>query len=77
MDGVTLVIVDCSIAGDVDQSGVVDVDDFLAVLAAWGPCPGQCPPACAEDLDGDCEVEVDDFLLVLAYWTDFLEQNGS
>lgn len=49
--------------GDVDASGVVDVDDLLAVLAAWGPNPGH--PA---DQDGDDVVSVNDFLIALAGW---------
>lgn len=53
---------------DIDRDGAVDVDDFLALLAAWGPCPAPCPPACALDLDGDCAVGVDDFLALLASW---------
>ena len=49
--------------------GFVDVNDLLAVLAAWGPCPGPCPPHCAEDVQGpDCSVDVNDLLLVLAQW---------
>ena len=49
--------------------GTVGILDFLLLLAAWGPCPGSCPPACAADLDGDCEVGVTDFLLLLANWS--------
>jgi hypothetical protein len=49
--------------GDVDGSGDVDLDDLLAVLAAWGPCPG-----CAADLDDDGVVGLDDLLAVLAAW---------
>jgi hypothetical protein len=55
--------------GDLDGDGVVGILDFLLLLAAWGPCPGSCPPACAADLDGDCEVGVTDFLLLLANWS--------
>jgi aminopeptidase N len=54
--------------GDLDGDGLVNVTDFLALLAAWGPCPGPCPPLCAGDLDGDCTVGVNDFLLLLAHW---------
>jgi len=54
--------------GDLDGDGVVDVSDFLSLLAAWGPCPD--PPAgCDADLDGDDAVGVTDLLLLLANWT--------
>ncbi len=49
--------------GDTDGDGVVGIADFLAVLAAWGPCPG-----CREDLTGDGVVGIADFLLVLSSW---------
>ncbi|MHC4209995.1 MAG: C25 family cysteine peptidase [Planctomycetota bacterium] len=49
--------------GDVVADGVVNVLDFLAVLAAWGECPG-----CAADVNGDGVVNVVDFLAVLAAW---------
>ncbi len=48
---------------DVDDSGEVDFDDLLAVLGAWGDCPG-----CPEDVDGSGGVDFDDLLtLVAAY----------
>ncbi|MHC4320235.1 MAG: right-handed parallel beta-helix repeat-containing protein [Planctomycetota bacterium] len=53
---------------DLDGSGAVGVTDFLALLAAWGPCPDPCPPSCPADFDGDCTVGVTDFLLLLAQW---------
>jgi hypothetical protein len=48
---------------DVNGDGEVGVNDFLALLSAWGPCPG-----CPEDIDGDGDVGVLDFLTVLANW---------
>ena len=54
--------------GDLDGDGHVTVNDFLLLLAAWGPCPAPCPPSCPGDLDGDCAVGVLDFLLLLAEW---------
>jgi hypothetical protein len=50
-------------AGDVVPDGVVDVLDFLALLAAWGGCPD-----CPEDVNGDGVVDVQDFLDLLAAW---------
>ncbi|MHC4218325.1 MAG: dockerin type I domain-containing protein, partial [Planctomycetota bacterium] len=57
------------LVGDINGDGLVDVSDFLLLLAAWGPCPDPCPPTCAADLDGDCAVTVTDFLLLLANWS--------
>ena len=57
------------LVGDLDNDGVVDITDFLGLLANWGPCPAPCPPICPGDLDGDCDVGIEDFLLLLANWT--------
>ena len=56
-----------AIPGDLDGDGVVGIADFLALLAAWGPCPA--PPAeCLADLDGDGDVGITDMLELLANW---------
>jgi hypothetical protein len=49
--------------GDADADGDVDVVDFLALLAAWGPCS-----ACPEDFDYSGEVNITDFLDMLGNW---------
>ena len=49
--------------GDVDGDGTVGINDFLDLLAAWGPNPGH--PA---DLDDDGFVGINDFLALLAAW---------
>jgi probable HAF family extracellular repeat protein len=49
--------------GDVDGDGVVGVNDFLMLLAAWGECSG-----CPADLDDDGIIGVNDFLELLANW---------
>ncbi|MHC4589109.1 MAG: sialidase family protein [Planctomycetota bacterium] len=54
---------DCQCLADIDGSGEVDVIDFLALLAAWGPNPGD--PA---DINRSGAVDVLDFLLLLAAW---------
>ncbi len=54
--------------GDIDGDGHVDVTDFLALLSAWGPCPG-LPAPCPADLDGDGSVGIVDFLVLLANWS--------
>ncbi len=48
---------------DIDGDGNVGINDFLDLLAAWGPNPGH--PA---DLDGDDVVGIVDFLQLLAQW---------
>ncbi|MHC4827455.1 MAG: agmatine deiminase family protein [Planctomycetota bacterium] len=51
---------------DLDGDGIVGVNDFLLLLAGWGPCP---PDNCPADIDGNGQVDVNDFLLLLAAWT--------
>jgi hypothetical protein len=55
-------------ASDLNGDMVVDVQDLLVLLSAWGPCPRPCPPSCAADLDGDCSVSTTDLLALLADW---------
>ena len=50
-------------AGDIDDDDDVDVDDLLALLAAWGPCV-----SCDEDISGDDVVDLADLEAVLATW---------
>ena len=50
-------------AWDLDGSGDVGIEDFLDLLAAWGPNPGH--PA---DFDLDGIVGITDFLELLANW---------
>ena len=58
---------DVTIVGDLDGDGAVGIVDFLALLAAWGPCPA--PPAdCPADLDGDGTVGILDFMMLLGNW---------
>ncbi len=53
--------------GDLDCDDEVGITDFLELLAAWGPCPGD-PDPCRADLDGDGTVGITDFLTLLAQW---------
>ncbi|MCH2134270.1 MAG: LamG domain-containing protein [Phycisphaerales bacterium] len=49
---------------DIDCDGDVDVDDLLALIAAYGECPPD--DACDADIDDDGDVDVDDLLQLLA-----------
>ena len=53
--------------GDVDGNGIVDVNEFLQVLADWGPCPA-LPAPCESDYDRDGIVGINDLLISLAAW---------
>ncbi len=64
---VTLVTGVPTTPGDVDDDGTVGIVDFLAVIGAWGPCPGP-PDACSADFDGNCEVGILDLLILLGNW---------
>ena len=52
-----------SCTGDFNSDGVVDVNDLLVLIAAWGLCD-----ACPEDINADGIVDVNDLLLVIAAW---------
>jgi len=64
---VTLTVVTPPRPADVNEDGVVNIQDFLALLMNWGPCPDPCPP-CYADINFDCTVDVIDFLALLANW---------
>jgi hypothetical protein len=48
---------------DVSGDGVVDVQDALQLIGAWGPCAG-----CDEDIDGNGDVDVADLLTLIGFW---------
>ena len=48
---------------DLDDDGVVGINDFLDLLAAWNTDPGGPP-----DFDGNGNVGIEDFLELLAHW---------
>jgi hypothetical protein len=60
---ITVLLVCPSCVADIDGDGDVGIQDFLSLLAAWGPCLG-----CPEDLNGDGDVGISDFLDLLAAW---------
>jgi hypothetical protein len=53
----------CECDWDINGDAIVDVVDFLDMLAAWGPNPGH--PA---DINGNGIVDVVDFLQLLSHW---------
>ncbi|MBT8485754.1 MAG: hypothetical protein KJO43_09250, partial [Phycisphaerae bacterium] len=65
IDAVKVIELVCSdvCVGDLDGTGDVGFSDLLAVIAAWGPCPG-----CPADLDGSGDVGFSDLLTVIAAW---------
>jgi hypothetical protein len=52
--------------GDLEMTGVIDANDLMAFLLAWGTCTD--PWGCPEDLDDDSEIGVLDLMLLLANW---------
>ena len=64
-----LVFNDCP--ADVNFSGVVDVDDLIAVILGWGPCPdcNECPTDVKTVPGaGNCATDVDDLVAVILGW---------
>jgi hypothetical protein len=57
------VVMSAPCLADVDGDGAVAFGDLLAILSAWGPCPG-----CPEDVDGDGAVAFGDLLVLLSVW---------
>jgi hypothetical protein len=50
--------------GDVTADGLVNIDDLVAVITAWGPCSARCPA----DTNDDGVVNIDDLVLVITHW---------
>ena len=55
-------------AGDLDGDNLVTIEDFLLLLAEWGPCT-----ECSADIDNDGLVGITDFLTLLGNWTVFTD----
>jgi hypothetical protein len=64
--GTGTITVSIGCPADLDGSGGVGINDFLNMLAMWGPC-ADCDN-CPADFDGNCEVNVNDFLILLGNW---------
>jgi hypothetical protein len=60
-----------STPGDITGDGAVDVDDLVAAILGWGPCPtrGNCPADIAPAPGGDGAVNADDLVMVILNWT--------
>ena len=52
--------------GDINCDGVVDVQDLLTVITAWGPCVDGVP---CPDTNDDGVIDVNDLLQVIVHWT--------
>jgi hypothetical protein len=52
---------------DLNGDGVVDTEDLLLLLAAWGDCPDP-PEDCPADFDGNGVVGTADLLALQANW---------
>jgi hypothetical protein len=46
---------------------LVNVDDLIAIILAWGPCPTP-PAACPADVNQSGAVDVDDLIMVILNW---------
>ncbi|MCP3905175.1 MAG: hypothetical protein GY715_16240 [Planctomycetes bacterium] len=56
-----------NVQGDANCDIAIDFADILAIIGAWGPCPGPTIE-CYEDLDGSGSVGFGDLLLVISGW---------
>ncbi len=51
---------------DLDQDGIVGINDYLLVLALWGP--SDCSKYWAGDINWDGQVDTIDMLIILEVW---------
>jgi hypothetical protein len=58
------------VPGDITGNGIVNIDDLLAVINSWGPCPNpnNCPADVFPPPGGDDVVNIDDLLFVINNW---------
>jgi len=57
----------CDLFGDINNDGLINVNDLLQMLDAWGSCPDDGLP-CLADLDGDGIVNWLDLHLLFFEW---------
>ena len=60
--------IDSCCPGDQNHSGQVEVNDLLAVISTWGPCPSGCIGDIFPDTCIDGTVNINDLLLVVTHW---------
>jgi hypothetical protein len=53
--------------GDATGDGLIDINDVLAVINGWGPCPAT--GSCLADFNQSGNVDIDDLLIVINGWT--------
>lgn len=53
--------------GDINGDHVVNADDMLALISAWGPCSGPCPADISPE-GGDGLVNVQDLIELINIW---------
>lgn len=56
--------------GDVDENGVVDINDLLIVVDHWGETPDPKDPSILYDVDESGIVDNADLLLIISNWGD-------
>ena len=62
----TIQVVAPSCQGDVNDDGIVNVEDLLILLGSWGECAND--DTCSADFNGDGSVSIDDLLVLIAAW---------
>ena len=57
--------IDCDLfdCPDVNSDGIIDPNDIMAIIWAWGTCNG-----CSEDLNDDGVVGLTDLMIVIDSW---------
>lgn len=54
--------------GDVNDDGVVNIDDLVGVITSWGACAPYCPADLTPPPSGDGQVNIDDLVKVITSW---------
>jgi uncharacterized membrane protein len=55
------------VSPDITSDGVVDAEDLVAVILAWGACP-PLPMLCPADANNSGVVDADDLVAVILHW---------
>lgn len=56
----------CTLSGDLNHDGAIDVLDLVDLILAWGACADEGD--CHGDLTADALVNEDDILVLMAHW---------